>query len=533
MSALQPVPNTPLRDDPQQDAIWKRWLSQLQSNVSSIGGFPVGSVPFANSAGVLTSDSGFTFSTTGDVLTVGAINVAGTTAPAAGWYLPSADLIRTPNSVTVDDNLVVSGTASVTGNTTLTGDLAVNGGDLTTSAATFNLLNATVTTLNVGGAATSLRLGAASGKYSFSGATLGYAKLSLQGTMLSDGSSTVAEGMRFDAALTGAAGDTSWLVQADIAGSIITQGNTDTIGIVATLRLAEPVITVGAGDVITVASTLYVANAPTEGATNDAIHVAAGTSRFLGNVITNTILSVSTTATVFNTVATTVNAFGAATTLTLGAATGTATIGNATLTLTNATAVNVNGASPTFASSSTGTLTLFNTNLLTVNAFGAATTLSIGASTGTTTINNDLSVGDQIASVGGVTTAGNFGVPLLVAYGRSTAQTAAVASVATFTVGASDGTFEISANILITTSTSFNFNLYCSYTDENNTAQAYPLQFATTAFTPNMTNLLGAIPYMGAVLTIRAKAATAITLYTTGTFTNVTYNVEGIIKQVN
>jgi hypothetical protein len=31
---------------------------------------------------------------------------------------------------------------------------------------------------------------------------------------------------------------------------------------------------------------------------------------------------------------------------------------------------------------------------------------------------------------------------------------------------------------------------------------------------------------------IRAKAGTAITISTSGTFTTVTYNVEGIIKQI-
>jgi len=41
---------------------------------------------------------------------------------------------------------------------------------------------------------------------------------------------------------------------------------------------------------------------------------------------------------------------------------------------------------------STGTVTLFNTNATTANAFGAATTINIGAATGTTTINNNLQV---------------------------------------------------------------------------------------------------------------------------------------------
>ena len=53
------------------------------------------------------------------------------------------------------------------------------------------------------------------------------------------------------------------------------------------------------------------------------------------------------------------------------------------------------GTSPSFTTSVTTdstTFAVFNTNATTVNAFGAATTLSIGAATGTTTINNDLTI---------------------------------------------------------------------------------------------------------------------------------------------
>ena len=50
-------------------------------------------------------------------------------------------------------------------NITATGDLAVNGGDITTTATTFNLLNTTATTLNIGGGATTaLNIGAIAGK---------------------------------------------------------------------------------------------------------------------------------------------------------------------------------------------------------------------------------------------------------------------------------------------------------------------------------------------------------------------------------
>jgi hypothetical protein len=67
-------------------------------------------------------------------------------------------------------DVVVTGSLIVYGNTTLgdaaadittiAGDLAVNGGDITTTAATATLFNTNATTLSVGGAATSLTLGA-------------------------------------------------------------------------------------------------------------------------------------------------------------------------------------------------------------------------------------------------------------------------------------------------------------------------------------------------------------------------------------
>ncbi len=101
------------------------------------------------------------------------------------------------------------------------------------------------------------------------------------------------------------------------------------------------------------------------------------------------------TLTLFNTNLTSVNAFGAGTALVMGATSGIATIRNTTFSLPNATAVNVNGANPTFSGTSTGTLTFFNANLTSVNAFGAATALNMGATTGIATINNPTLVGTQ------------------------------------------------------------------------------------------------------------------------------------------
>ena len=57
----------------------------------------------------------------------------------------------------------LGGTLAVTNNITASADVAVNGGDITTNQSSFNLVNTTATTVNIGGAATSLNLGATSG----------------------------------------------------------------------------------------------------------------------------------------------------------------------------------------------------------------------------------------------------------------------------------------------------------------------------------------------------------------------------------
>lgn len=57
----------------------------------------------------------------------------------------------------------IGGNLYVGGNTEITGDLAVNGGDITSTAATFNLVNTNVTTLNLANAGTAITVGATSG----------------------------------------------------------------------------------------------------------------------------------------------------------------------------------------------------------------------------------------------------------------------------------------------------------------------------------------------------------------------------------
>jgi hypothetical protein len=94
------------------------------------------------------------------VTTVTNVTNASSTATGAfqvrGGAAVGLDL-RVGGLVTIDSTL------AVTGNTTLTGDLAVNGGDITSSASTFNLLNSGVTTLNLAGAGTAVTIGATTG----------------------------------------------------------------------------------------------------------------------------------------------------------------------------------------------------------------------------------------------------------------------------------------------------------------------------------------------------------------------------------
>lgn len=90
---------------------------------------------------------------------------AGTLSQTVGVYGALYTLYS--GNPTLAGNVAITGTLGVTSNTTLTGDLAVNGGDITTTATTFNIVDATATTLNIGGAATTLNIGATTGTTTF------------------------------------------------------------------------------------------------------------------------------------------------------------------------------------------------------------------------------------------------------------------------------------------------------------------------------------------------------------------------------
>jgi len=99
-----------------------------------------------------------------------------------------------------------------------------------------------------------------------------------------------------------------------------------------------------------------------------------------------------------------------------------------------------------------------------------------------------------------------------------------------------DGTFEVSANVTITTAGTYSFFLQVTYTDEANNAHTMVLDLVnqTTQYAVTVVNTDAQRSYGGRPMMIRAKAGTAITVLTSaaGTYTTTTFNVEGMIKQV-
>jgi hypothetical protein len=151
------------------------------------------------------------------------------------------------------------------------------------------------------------------------------------------------------------------------------------------------------------------------------------------------------------------------------------------------------------------------------------------------TLNAQYVIPSKLTSYNGIPTAG-WGAPVIVGYGRVLAQAAANAAIAAYTP-AVDGSFEVSANVLVTTATTHAFTLTCAYTDEGNTARTLTLTFGLVAggvATTSIANAAGAVPYHGVPVTIRAKGGTAITIASAagGTYTTVVYNAEAVIKQI-
>lgn len=139
----------------------------------------------------------------------------------------------------------------------------------------------------------------------------------------------------------------------------------------------------------------------------------------------------------------------------------------------------------------------------------------------------------KISSYNGITTAG-WGASIPQAQAEVTAQAAANASIATYTVGAADGSFRVSGTVNVTAATVLSTTLNCSYTDKSNTARTMILpvqQLAGSFIAGGLITATGA--WETASMEIRCKASTAITIFTAaGTFNTVTYSATGSVTQI-
>ena len=91
------------------------------------------------------------------------VNVTNTASAATSLLLDLQVGGASKFKVGLDGTVTTPGDNIIGGDLVVTGDLAVNGGDITTTATTFNLLEANATTVNAFGAATAIDIGATSG----------------------------------------------------------------------------------------------------------------------------------------------------------------------------------------------------------------------------------------------------------------------------------------------------------------------------------------------------------------------------------
>ena len=298
-------------------------------------------------------------------------------------------------------NKVQSAAQTIAGPVTFSLDVEVNGGDLTTTATTFNILNSTATTVNFAGAATTIGIGAATGTLTIGNTTItgtNATSFNMNGASpsivtSSNGTASVFNtniltGNLFGAATTiaiGAAGSTGLLTikndnvvldgDLQVKGGDLTTNQT-TFNLIN--DTATTVNTFGA------ATTIAIGAAGATGTVtikNDNVVLDGDLQIKGGDLTTN-----QTTFNLINDTATTVNFAGAATVIEIGSATGTTNI-NHNLDVDGD--INIDGGDLTV---STTTFNLANTTATTVNAFGAATTIKFGSNTGTTSVLNNFEV---------------------------------------------------------------------------------------------------------------------------------------------
>ena len=213
----------------------------------------------------------------GDVLIDGGdLNVSTTTFNLANT---TATTVNFAGAATTIEIGAATGTTNVNNNLDVDGDLNIDGGDLTVSTTTFNLANATATTLNIGGAATTVEIGATTGTTSVNN------NLDVDGDVNVDGGDLTTNQTTFN-----------------LINSTATTVNA--FGAATTLNLGNASTEVDFGDLRIVGSTIYSDNVNAQTITIDPFP-AGGDSG--GNVVVRGNLQVAGTTTTVNSTQMTIN----------------------------------------------------------------------------------------------------------------------------------------------------------------------------------------------------------------------------------
>lgn len=141
---------------------WQRWSGSTWGDLSALFNININ-----GTVGATTPSSGaFTTISASGTTTLTGLLVGDNTTDSTS-VLTGA--IQTDGGLGVAKALWVGGIANIAGavtlqnNLTVSGDIALNGGDLTTSSSSATLFDTNAATLNIGGAATSLTIGATTG----------------------------------------------------------------------------------------------------------------------------------------------------------------------------------------------------------------------------------------------------------------------------------------------------------------------------------------------------------------------------------
>ncbi|MGH9857101.1 MAG: beta strand repeat-containing protein, partial [Acidobacteriota bacterium] len=329
-----------------------------------------------------------------------------------GGYGSTGVSVSNDGTIQANGNLTIDGTSTLTGNVTTAADIAVNGGDLTTTAGTASLFNTNAITINIGGTATAVSIGASSGTTTINNNLTVTGNTTLNGSITANNAATFSPSGTNDITFTTDADSTIVLngLQAD-SGSLLCRDGANNLVVCDSSAISLQAAYDG-GNTIDTANNSDIAFTLSDTATDSNFVVTTATgsnggSQFvradgagaadpsqlvlIDNADTDRALPVglriqSDTGGITTAIDLSDAEIGTA--LSLGANDISAT--NFSLTgsngnITTAGDVAINGGDVTTTS---GTAALFNTNATTVNVAGAATSLNLGATNGTTTIRN-------------------------------------------------------------------------------------------------------------------------------------------------